>query len=307
MDQARPDPGVRPAVAIVGAGSVAQALGRSMVTGGERVVALASRTLPRAEQAARFIGGDASPVPVVHLSELPGLASHVLIAVADEGIRPVAETLASAGMASGVALHTCGARGPEALQPLRSAGVACGLLHPLQTLMTPSQGVESLGLATFAVSGDTAATAWAAEIARVVTHARTRVLRIDADRLPYYHAGAVMASNAIVAVLDAAAHLLTQAGVERSAALGALGPLARTTLANALENGPEAALTGPVARGDATTVAAHKRALQNAAPSVAALYDAASEHLLHLARRRGLPESSMRALEAALDITGKAR
>jgi predicted short-subunit dehydrogenase-like oxidoreductase (DUF2520 family) len=307
MDQARLDVGARRAVAIVGAGSVGQALGRLMVGGGERVVALASRSLPKAEQAARFIGGEASPVPVVHLSELPGLASHVLIAVTDEEIRPVAEALASAGMTSGVALHTCGAKGPAALQPIRSAGVACGLLHPLQTLMTPSQGVESLPLATFAVSGDALAIAWAAEIARVVTRARSRVLRIDPDRLPYYHAGAVMASNAIVAVLDAGAHLLTQAGVERSAALAALGPLARTSLANALDNGPEAALTGPVVRGDATTVAAHKHALQSSAPSVAALYDAVSEHLLQLARRRGLPEARMRALEAALDITGKAR
>ena len=55
-------------------------------------------------------------------------------------------------------------------------------------------------------------------------------LHIEADRLSYYHAGAVMASNALMAVLDAAVILLAHAGVERDAALRAIGPLARTSL-----------------------------------------------------------------------------
>src|SRR5687767_12449214 len=138
----------RPAVAIVGAGPVAQALGRLMTAGGEPVVALASRTRSRAEQAARFISGLGGPdgpggprgavhaVRVVDVADLPQLASRVLIAVSDQGIEAVAEALAAAGMRSGVVLHTCGARGPDALNALRVQGVACGMLHPLQTIMT---------------------------------------------------------------------------------------------------------------------------------------------------------------------------
>ena len=291
----------RPPVAIVGAGAVAQTLGRLMADGGESVVALASRNRVRAEHAARFIGGPGGSIQVVEYAELPSFASHVLIAVSDQGIEPVAEALAAAGMRSGVALHTCGARGPDALAALGTAGVACGMLHPLQTIMSAEQGVKSLTEVTFGLSGEPKAVEWAGELVRIVTGGHGRSLHIEADRLSYYHAGAVMASNALVAALDAAVILLAHAGVERDAALRAVAPLARTTLDNALGSGPQAALTGPVARGDALTVAAHRDALRDVDPTVAKLYDAAAGHLLQLAKQRGLSVANVRAVELVLN------
>ena len=291
----------RPAVAIAGAGAVAQALGRLMAEGGEPIVALASRSPARAEDAARFITRAAPSIQVVGYSELPRLATRVLIAVSDQGIEPVADALTAAGMRSGVALHTCGARGPGALGALRAAGVACGMLHPLQTVMSAEQGVDSFADVTFGLSGDREAIAWAGEIVEMVTGGRGESLQIEADRLSYYHAGAVMASNALVAALDAAVVLLARAGVERVAALRAVGPLARTSLDNALGRGPEAALTGPIVRGDAATVAAHREALRDVDPTVAMLYEATARQLLQLARRRGLPEARLRAVELVLD------
>jgi len=154
---------------------------------------------------------------------------------------------------------------------------------------------------TFGLSGDREATLWAEEIVKLVTGGRGESLRIEADRLSYYHAGAVMASNAVVAVLDAAVILLAHAGVERDTALRAIAPLARTSLDNALDSGPQAALTGPIARGDAATVAAHREALRKVDPTVAKLYEAAAGHLLQLAKQRGLSEASVRAVELVLD------
>jgi predicted short-subunit dehydrogenase-like oxidoreductase (DUF2520 family) len=110
-----------------------------------------------------------------------------------------------------------------------------------------------------------------------------------------------MASNALVAALDAAVILLAHAGIERQAALQAVGPLARTTLDNVLDRGPQAALTGPIVRGDAATVAAHREALRDVDPTVAKLYEAAAGRLLQLAKQRGLSEAGVRAVELALD------
>jgi predicted short-subunit dehydrogenase-like oxidoreductase (DUF2520 family) len=271
---------------------------------------VASRTRSRAEQAARFISGPGGPggsvgvVAVVDIAEVPPLATRVLIAVSDRAIEPVAEALALAGMRTGVVLHTCGAKGPDALRALRAKGVACGMLHPLQTMMTAEQGVNSLVDATFGLSGDREAIVWGdeiVEIVRSVTEGDGRSLHIAADRSSHYHAGAVMASNALIAVLDAAMILMTHAGVERNAASRALAPLARTSLQNALASGPQAALTGPVVRGDAATVAAHIEALRNVEPTVAKLYEASAMHLLQLARQRGLSDASVRAVELALD------
>ena len=125
----------------MGAGAVAQALGRLLYLRGEPVIALAARNHTRAERAATFIGPS---VQVVPYSELPRLSTRVLVAVSDDAIGLVAETLARAGMCKGVALYTSGARGPEALAPLRAVGVACGMLHPLQTVIDREQGVKRL-------------------------------------------------------------------------------------------------------------------------------------------------------------------
>jgi predicted short-subunit dehydrogenase-like oxidoreductase (DUF2520 family) len=285
-------------IAVVGAGAVAQALGRLLfVRGGPiSVTALASRTPAHAKAAAAFI--DPS-VCAVTIAELPGLADCVLIAVKDEAIPAVAEELARAGMHSGVALHTCGARGPDALAPLQRAGVACGVLHPLQTVATPEQGVRALEGVGWCVVGDAAAVGAGLQIAQQTGPGC--VLNIAPEALSSYHAGAVMASNAIVAVLDAAVKLMGRAGIEPAAALNALGPLARASVQNVLTDGPAAALTGPVVRGDTTTVAAHLDALRGAPPEVARLYVAASRELIELARQRGLPERAIRELEGLLN------
>ena len=289
------DTPLKGAIGLVGAGSVAQALGRLLYVGGEPIVALASRSQPRAEHAATFVG---PTVQVVTCSELADIVTRVLIAVSDEEITPVAQTLARAGMRTGVALHTCGARGPEALAPLQKVGVACGVLHPLQTVAGTEQGVKSLERISFGLAGDRHALDWAEDI---VARLDGRALSIAVDRLPLYHAGAAMASNALIALIDAAVVLMGQAGVERQAALQAISPLCHASVENALRIGPEAALTGPIARGDVATVAAHLQALGEAPSAVEALYRAAGRCLLNLARQRGLPEGSISALDVVLD------
>jgi predicted short-subunit dehydrogenase-like oxidoreductase (DUF2520 family) len=50
-----------------------------------------------------------------------------------------------------------------------------------------------------------------------------------------------------------------------------IGPLARASVENALQRG-QAALTGPVARGDAATVAGHLLALAEVSPQLVQAY-----------------------------------
>lgn len=284
-----------PPIAIVGSGPVAQAIGRLLHTRGAPVVALASRNPASAERAATFVGPS---VRAVRCAEIPRLATHVLIAVSDDGIPSVAEALAHAGMRGGVALHTCGARGPEALKALQANGVACGVLHPLQTIVDGEQGAARLQGISFALSGDRLALEWAEEIVALLGG---QSLHLGPGQLGAYHAGAVMAGNGLVAILDAAVVLMAGAGIEPEAALRAVAPLTRTSLENVLSRGPEAALTGPIVRGDTETVARHTKALAEAPATVAGLYRAVGRRLLELARARGLPEARARALESLLE------
>ena len=74
-----------------------------------------------------------------------------------------------------------------------------------------------------------------------------------------------------------------------------IGPLARASLDNALQRG-QAALTGPVARGDAAAVAGHLRALTEVDPELAQAYRANS---LRTAQRAHAPEDVFAVLAEA--------
>jgi predicted short-subunit dehydrogenase-like oxidoreductase (DUF2520 family) len=60
-------------------------------------------------------------------------------------------------------------------------------------------------------------------------------------------------------------------------------------------------LTGPVVRGDSTTVAAHAAALGEVPVEVGDLYRSLSRSLISLARERGLGDEAQRALRRALN------
>jgi predicted short-subunit dehydrogenase-like oxidoreductase (DUF2520 family) len=272
---------------------VGQALGRLLRERGESIAVVASRNPARAAEAATFVGGETQAVAY---ARIPEHAAHILIAVPDHAIGDVAGMLAGAGMHRGIVLHTSGARGPEALAALAAAGLACGTLHPLQTVASPQEGVGVLPGAAFAIDGAPEAAAWAERLVAILNGFS---LHIPAAARPLYHAAAVMASNYPIALISTAVMLMREAGVDETTARRALEPLARTSVENAFRLGP-AALTGPIARGDSDTVRANLAALAKCPAAIEGLYRAAGLATLEMARRRGLDEGQAGAIEALL-------
>jgi predicted short-subunit dehydrogenase-like oxidoreductase (DUF2520 family) len=109
----------------------------------------------------------------------------------------------------------------------------------------------------------------------------------DPESAAIYHAGAVAASNYLVTLLDFAARHLQALGAERHQALQALLPLVRGTLVNVERLGIPQALTGPIARGDAQTVAGHVAAMQQRAPELLELYRVLARETVPLAQEQG--------------------
>lgn len=282
-------------VGIVGSGRVAQALGRLLRERGAGPVIVASRNRESAEVAAAWIGAAAVP-----LEQITTKAKHLLIAVSDDGLPEVASKLADLGLREATVLHTCGSRGPEALSELSRSGNSVGVLHPLQTIPNAVEGTATLPGSAFAIAGDATAIAWAEAIVALL---HGTCLRIEPDRWPLYHAAAVMACNYQATLVDAALELLENAGLSRTAALTAITPLVRATTANVLRLGPDAALTGPIQRGDSATVRAHMAGLRTARRETAALYSSAGLRTIELARRRGLSEEKAEALAKSLQMS----
>ena len=174
------------------------------------------------------------------------IASEAQKAAADEA---VAEAKPLAGK---VFLHCSGSLGLAELAPLQQAGAHVGSLHPLQSF---AGGATQLAGVYMAVDGDEAACQGAIVLANALGG---HPFRVPAAERAAYHAAACICSNYAVAVEALAQRLMSRWLGDEAAAWQALLPLFKGTAAN-LEatSSPRTALTGPIARGDATTVARH--------------------------------------------------
>lgn len=183
-------------------------------------------------------------------------ADLVLLCVPDAAIADVAASTAPGPWVA----HVSGTTPLAALDPhARRFSV-----HPLQTLVK-SRGPEQLDGAFAAVTAETEEAfdhaIWLA------TTLGLQPFRLDDAARTIYHAGAVIASNYLVTLYRASAELFEDAGAPPEA----LVPLMRRTIENGFE------LTGPIARGDWETVAAHLAALHDQHPELESVYRVLAE------------------------------
>ncbi len=183
----------------------------------------------------------------------------VLLCVPDTAIADVARGLTPG---HGWIGHVSGATPLGALAPHERRFS----LHPLQTFDRSGNPAQLDG-AWGAVTGETDdALAAARELAELLG---LRPFELAEEDRTLYHAGAVFASNYLVTLQRAAVRL----GVPADG----LVPLMTRTIENGFE------LTGPIARGDWATVAAHKEAIASAQPELAPVYEALAEATVALA------------------------
>jgi predicted short-subunit dehydrogenase-like oxidoreductase (DUF2520 family) len=295
-------------VGIVGLGTVGRALARALHVATAQA-AFAHATFPHAASpqasvahdvtsrpvrltavSSRRIGAAASlaaELPGVSAVPVPALAAHVdvvLLAVGDADVRALA---AAHAWRDGLVLaHCAGALGADVIADALAAAAAhvhAGALHPLVSLPRGHEvPADCFAGAVAAVGGDEVATAALTAIARAVGLEPVRVP--DAQRARW-HAAATLTGNAPAALLAHAEAMLAPLdlapGVARRALLALLDSVVRNLHALPAVAPAAAAISGPVARGDAATVARHRAALA-ASPALRDAYDAAAR-LLSLA------------------------
>jgi predicted short-subunit dehydrogenase-like oxidoreductase (DUF2520 family) len=215
------------------------------------------------------VGWEVRPVPEreADVSAAAGGVDLLVLATPDAAVEQVARAVTP--VPDTVVAHLAGSLGLDVLAPHpRRAAV-----HPLAALPDGPTGARRLlAGGWFAVAGDDLA-------ATVVADLGGRPFSVaDADRAAY-HASAVVASNHLVALLGQAERIAASAGVPFEALLD----LVHSTVANVVELGPAAALTGPAARGDDATIARHLAVL---AEEERAAYRAMAEQAARLAGRR---------------------
>ena len=262
----------RPAlsVGIVGAGRVGSVVGATLRSAGHEIVAVSARSDASLLRAATTLPG----VPVLAPTEVAERADLLVLAVPDDALVALAEELAGSGAVrpGTMVAHTSGRHGLAALEALTRTGARPVALHPAMTFTGSTDDLDRA-----CVWGLTAGDAERETAEALVKDLGGSVLWVDeADRVRY-HAALAHGANHLVTLVAQSLELLRGVGSVPTGAdapaADVLRPLLEAALANALAMG-DAALSGPVARGDVTTVRAHVDALEHAPASTRAAYAA---------------------------------
>ncbi|MFI5664250.1 Rossmann-like and DUF2520 domain-containing protein [Streptomyces sp. NPDC051684] len=267
-------------VGVVGAGRVGPALAASLQLAGHRPVAVSGVSDASVRRAATLL----PDVPLVPPAEVLAQADLVLLTVPDDVLPVLVEGFAeTAAVRPGQLLvHTSGRYGTKVLEPALRAGGLPLALHPAMTFTGTPVDVQRLAGCSFGVT--------APEELRLAAEALVIEMGgepewIAEENRALYHAALALGANHLVTLIAESMELLREAGVGAPDRM--LGPLLGAALDNALRSG-DAALTGPVARGDAGTVAAHITELRKHAPQTVAGYLAMARATADRALAHGL-------------------
>jgi len=267
-------------VGLLGAGRVGAVLGAALVRAGHSVTAASGVSRASRRRAERLLPG----VPLLPPDEVVGAAELVLLGVPDDRLGGLVEGLAAseAWRPGQLVAHVSGAHGLAVLAPAAAAGALPLALHPSMTFTDRPEDVDRVVGVCFGVTAPEGLRPVAEAL--VVEMGGEPVWIADSAR-PLYHAALAIGANHLVALVAEAADLLRLAGVAEPGRV--LGPLLGAALDNALRSG-DAALTGPVARGDAGTVARHLDTLEERAPAAVTAYTAMARRAAERARAAGL-------------------
>ncbi len=256
---------------IVGAGRVGRMMGLLGRKLGADVLASWNRDEQGAEETAEMLdvthaysgGLDALGELLVNTPDLV-----VWLTVVDDVLPRIATTLAPWLREDAVVVHTAGSLSSMVLA---DAGIQAHVasLHPLQAVADPVSGLEMMHQCVWTLEGDAAARS---VLAALMGEVEIAPMHIEPEAKVFYHAAAVTSANLLVALVDAAYDMARAAGLSTEQARQMLLPLAHSSLENLWHKTPAEALTGPVARGDAATIAMHEQALEGLSDELLELY-----------------------------------
>jgi len=274
-------------VGIIGPGRAGTALARALARAGHEITAAAAVSAASKRRVR-------DNFPSARLTEPAGVledADLVLLTVPDDVLPGLVDGLAAIGApyAGRLVAHASGAHGIRVLNAATKEGALPLALHPVMTFTGRDDDVDRIKGVSFGVTAPEPLRP-AAE-ALVIEMGGEPVFIAEEDR-PLYHAGLAFAANNLVTLVAEAASLLRLAGADEPNRM--LGPLLGAALDNALRFG-DAGLTGPVARGDDGTVAAHVAALAARDPAALPAYRA----LARLTADRALAAGLLSPNEAA--------
>ena len=236
-------------VGVIGIGRVGTALARALQRAGHSIVAVNAISDASRNRVHEYFPA----TDITNIENVIALSDLVLIAVPDDALAALVEGIASThGFRTGqLVAHTSGRYGISVLQPAALQGAFVMALHPAMTFVGTSSDLDRLNACPFGVTADDSVIAVAQALVIEMGGEPNVIAEVDRIR---YHAALAHASNHLTTVMAQSISMLSDIGIDHPADF--VRPLVMASAENAVQRGI-AALTGPISRGDVSTVRAH--------------------------------------------------
>ena len=251
-------------VGVVGAGRVGAVVSAALRRAGHEVVAAAGESTASRERIATLLPG----VPGGKPTDVARACDLLLLTVPDDMLENVITQLVGAGAIrpGQVVCHTSGRHGLAVLASATAVGARPIAMHPAMTFTGTALDLDRLSGCVFGITAGEEEREYAETL---VADLGGVAMWVPEDKRTLYHAGLAHGANHLVTLVSQAMELLAASGAEDPAAT--LRPLLGAALDNALAHG-DAALTGPIVRGDVQTVQGHLREILENAPATVPSY-----------------------------------
>jgi predicted short-subunit dehydrogenase-like oxidoreductase (DUF2520 family) len=255
-------------VTLVGAGNLAHALGPALRAAGYRIAAIAARRSASSRRRASALAKRLS-AKLVPLEEAGPASDIIWLCHTDDALAGTARLLSrQPGWKGKIVFHSSGALTSDVLAPLRRAGARVASLHPMMTFVPGT--TPAMEQVPFAVEGDRQAVLAARKIVQALGG---EIFSIGKKSKTLYHALGSFSSPMIVVILATAERIGQAAGLSTEQVRKLVRPILRQTFRNYAEGGPAAAFSGPIKRGDLSTIRRHLRELKRV-PAAEEIYRA---------------------------------
>lgn len=292
-------------VGVIGAGRVGAVLAAALRAAGHEIVSVAGESDASRARAADLLPG----VPLDKPTAVARSCDLLLLTVPDDMVDNVVTTLSAAGAIGRgqVVVHTSGRHGLAVLTPAIAAGARAIAMHPAMTFTGTALDLPRLEGCVYGVTAGPAERELAEDL---VADLGGLPMWVPEHKRALYHAGLAHGANHLVTLVTQAMELLSAAGADDPAAT--LRPLLSAALDNALAEG-DAALTGPIVRGDVGTIRRHLAEVAAQAPHTLPSYVALARATLdrvvtdgrvlpiRAARIRQVLDESLASVDVPLD------
>jgi predicted short-subunit dehydrogenase-like oxidoreductase (DUF2520 family) len=285
-------------IGFIGAGTVGTALAVGLSQKECAVAAVSSRSLSSAQKLADLV----NDCQVYRTAQEVADAAELVFITTPDDVIP--------GVASGIqwhkgqnVVHCSGAHSTDVLEPAMRLGANVGSFHPLQTFANVNEAITNLPGSTFCLEAEESLLSRLKELASLLDG---NWVELKPGDKVLYHAAAVFVSNYLVTLVKLALDLWQDFGVSSQEATKALLPLLKGTVNNIENIGVPDCLTGPIARGDLSTIDKHLSALESRDSSIGTTYKELGLQTIPIALAKGkIDTDRAEELKALLSVHRK--